>query len=114
MNTTLFGLIDCTDSNHCIELLFYITLSLSALVLILIIITAIFMCLMTIQNSRSNKSGKELCLTDHNNQCAREFHRPSTRHIRTRSSSISLASETEENDDYNKFDNELNSQNQWV
>lgn len=119
--TAFFGLVNCPDPNHCIEILFYIVFSLSILFLILTVIVIIFMCIITIQNTRNTQSISTDNLTTLNpissnhKQVYRDTNREPVRHLSIRSSSISLASESEKSDDYDYSANqELKSQTHWV
>ncbi len=115
-----FGLIDCKNPLKCIDLLSYIVFSLSIVLFLLTVIFIIFIIFITIKNNRITQSNslygeKSNSKSSNQNQINRKASRAPTRRLSIRSSSISLASDSEKSDQNNYPGNEeLNSQKHWV
>lgn len=93
-------MINCENELDCIEALFVSIISLAALVLVLIFLLIIFICVNSIRNrqfkSKSRQNSKQLpSLEERRNSPAKNYV--------TRSSSISLASEDDDESDENPY-----------
>lgn len=96
----IFGVINCENEVDCIEALFVSIISVGFLVLILIFLLIIFVCVNSIKNrqfkSKSRQSSKQLTSSE-------ERRNSPAKNYTTRSSSISLASEDDDESDENPY-----------